>query len=86
MATIRLTSKRQATFPRETCEELGLKPGDTLRVVREESNGEARWMLVPLPPARPAWFGRFRDFAKGRRHGMRQIRKSIEEARRDGRI
>ena len=86
MPTIRLTSKRQATFPREACEELGLKPGDTLRVVRQEVDGEARWMLVPVTPARPAWFGLFRNYARGRAHGMKQIRKSIEEARRGGRI
>jgi bifunctional DNA-binding transcriptional regulator/antitoxin component of YhaV-PrlF toxin-antitoxin module len=81
-----LTSKRQATFPRETCQELGVKPGDTLRVVRQVVDGETRWMLVPLSAARPAWFGRFRSYARGRAHGMDQVRRSIEEARRGGRI
>ena len=86
MATIRLTSKRQATFPKDTCEELGIGPGDTVRVDRRVVEGKTLWVLAPIPSSRPAWFGRFRGYAKGRAHGMKHVRESIEEARRGGRI
>jgi bifunctional DNA-binding transcriptional regulator/antitoxin component of YhaV-PrlF toxin-antitoxin module len=48
MATLRLTSTRQATFPKETCESLGLKPGD---VIELEPRNEGGTKVKPHPTA-----------------------------------
>jgi bifunctional DNA-binding transcriptional regulator/antitoxin component of YhaV-PrlF toxin-antitoxin module len=42
-----LTSKRQATLPRELCEELGVHPGDRLDVDRAVIDGKPVWILRP---------------------------------------
>jgi bifunctional DNA-binding transcriptional regulator/antitoxin component of YhaV-PrlF toxin-antitoxin module len=42
-----LTSKRQATLPRELCEDLGVQPGDQLDVERAIVNGQPAWVLKP---------------------------------------
>ncbi|MFP4257559.1 MAG: AbrB/MazE/SpoVT family DNA-binding domain-containing protein [Desulfovermiculus sp.] len=34
--TIKLTSKRQATFPVQLCREIGIQPGDELVLERKE--------------------------------------------------
>ena len=84
MSTIRLTSKRQATFPRAVCEEMDLKPGDTLDVEARVVDGERVWVLRPEPRADTSWFGCLRRYARGKRHSMSAIRKSIAEARKRG--
>jgi bifunctional DNA-binding transcriptional regulator/antitoxin component of YhaV-PrlF toxin-antitoxin module len=82
MATIKLTSKRQATFPRELCESLGLQPGDELRLVPRVADGERVWVLqVVEMPDRP-WFGRLRKYAGAAAgHSMGAIRDSIRRGR-----
>jgi len=47
MSTIRLTAKRQATFPKALCEELNVQPGDSLVVQRSSIEGEDVWVLRP---------------------------------------
>lgn len=47
MTTMTLTSKRQATLPRELCEDLGVQPGDQLDVERAMVNGQPAWILRP---------------------------------------
>lgn len=47
MPSLTLTSKRQATFPRELCEELGVHPGDRLDVERAVVDGKPVWVLRP---------------------------------------
>jgi hypothetical protein len=82
--TIRLTAKRQATFPRAVCEEMHLSPGNRLTLDREVVRGEKVWVLRPEPPAQPAWLGCLRRYARGKPHGMAAIRQSILEARKRG--
>jgi len=47
MQSIRLTSKRQATFPVQLCQELGIKPGDDLILERKKIEGDITWILTP---------------------------------------
>lgn len=83
VTTLTLTSKRQATFPIETCKTLGLKPGDIVEL--EERNGEDGriWVLRPrLARARP-WVGSLSAFAKiSSDHSMAAVRTSIGKGRR----
>ncbi len=57
MATLTLTSKRQATFPRETCESLGLKPGDVIELEPRDEGGTKVWVLRPQPARTREWVG-----------------------------
>jgi len=84
MATIRLTSKRQATLPRALCEEMRLEPGDAVLVDAKVVDGERVWVLRPVSDAHPEWFGSLRDYARGKPHGMKAVRRSIDKARKDG--
>lgn len=43
---LKMTSKRQVTFPREVCNALGLRPGSKLEVVRSGNSGD--WTLRPV--------------------------------------
>ncbi len=85
MATIRLTSKRQATLPKALCDEMRLRPGDALRVTPRAVGGERVWCLEPLRRAEETWFGRLQKYARGKSHDMSDIRRSIEKARAHGR-
>ncbi|NQT54561.1 AbrB/MazE/SpoVT family DNA-binding domain-containing protein [bacterium] len=86
MPTIKLTSKRQATFPRAVCEEMNLRPGDRIELEPAEVDGQQVWVLRPKEPLEMPWFGRFREYARGKPHDMKSIRKSIAEARKRGDI
>jgi hypothetical protein len=50
MAAITLTSKRQATFTKEICDELKIKPGDQLDLERIVIDGRAAWIIKPHGP------------------------------------
>ena len=84
MPTIKLSSKRQATFPRAVCEELDLRPGDTVDLEPRDIDGARVWVLRPHHRPGTRWFGSLRRYAQGKPHGMAAIRKSIGEAREDG--
>jgi bifunctional DNA-binding transcriptional regulator/antitoxin component of YhaV-PrlF toxin-antitoxin module len=84
MPIIKLTSKRQATFPKQLCEELGVHSGDGIEVSRRNVNGKTVWCLMRTETERPRWFGKFRKYAVGKSHAMKDIRASIERARKRG--
>lgn len=42
---ITMTTKRQATFPKALCDELGLRPGDRVLLQRMVVDGEPVWVL-----------------------------------------
>ena len=86
MTTIKLTAKRQATLPKSLCDEMDLRPGDTLLVARKTIDGEVVWCLRPAREHPGKWFGALRKYAKGKRHDLTSIRKSTEKARKDGRL
>src|ERR1035438_10013041 len=57
MPKLTLTSKRQATFPLETCNSLGLKPGDVVELeARDDADGRI-WVLRPRPARARPWVG-----------------------------
>jgi len=86
MTLIRLTAKRQATLPRKLCEELRVRPGDALVVDARVVGGERVWVLKPADDLEAPWFGRLKRYARGKRHDLASVRKSVEKARRDGRV
>jgi bifunctional DNA-binding transcriptional regulator/antitoxin component of YhaV-PrlF toxin-antitoxin module len=82
MPTLTLTSKRQATFPRETCRELGLQPGDTVELEAREVEGGREWILRPQPARSRRWLGSLGRFAAGvNDHSLVAIRASIASGR-----
>jgi bifunctional DNA-binding transcriptional regulator/antitoxin component of YhaV-PrlF toxin-antitoxin module len=81
---IKLTAKRQATLPQALCKELNLKPGDAIAVQKRIVDGKAVWCLEPVAEPDLSWMARFKGKARGKRHDMASIRKSIEGARRRG--
>lgn len=84
MTTLTLTSKRQATFPKETCESLGLKPGDVIDLESREEGGAKVWVLRPRPARSRQWVGCLESRAKSvTDHSLEAIRQSIA-ARREG--
>ena len=84
MTRIKLTSKRQATLPQKLCKELNLEPGDAIEVQRKVVDGKAVWCLAPISEPDLTWMGRFRKAARGKRHDMGSIRKSVRKARMKG--
>lgn len=75
--TIRLTSKRQATFPVQLCRELGVKAGEELILERRRIEGHAAWIIKPKKPVVTKWFGGLKKYAQGKEHTMESIRASI---------
>ena len=82
MPTLTITTKRQATFPAETCRELGLKPGDTVRLESAIIDGRQVWVLQPRPVRARTWAGALSRYGvKKTDHSMRAIRASIATGR-----
>jgi bifunctional DNA-binding transcriptional regulator/antitoxin component of YhaV-PrlF toxin-antitoxin module len=85
MMRIRLTAKRQATLPRQLCDELKVRAGDSLLVDARMVKGERVWLLKPAHEVETPWFARLGRYASGKRHDLPSIRRSVDKARRDGR-
>lgn len=80
MRRITLTSKRQATLPKQLCEELHVGPGDHLDLERRTLDGEVLWLLrAPGPDW--SWIGQARRYARGKSHRLEDIRMSIARGR-----
>lgn len=75
MPTMTLTSKRQATLPRELCEELGIHAGDQLDIDRAVIDGHPVWVLKPRH-LDWSWIGSAKP-PKEISHEMADIRASI---------
>ena len=78
-ATIKITAKRQATFPAALCRELGLKPGDSLRVEKRKVDDTLAWVMIPPKPAME-WLGGARKYAEGKSHDWGSIGASLTKA------
>lgn len=63
MATIKLTAKRQATFPVEVCKQLGVTCGDSLEILPLQLDNETVWVLKPPARATSPWIGSLRKYA-----------------------
>ena len=84
MATLTLTTKRQATFPKETCESLGLKPGDVIELEPRDEAGARVWVLRPPSARARPWVGCLGSHArKVTDHSLAAIRESIATGRKD---
>ena len=64
--------------------ELSLEPGDAIGVQKLIVDGKAVWCLAPISEPALSWMGRFRKKARGKRHDMGSIRRSIRRARMKG--
>ena len=83
MPKIKLTAKRQATFPSKVCQELGVAPGDQLELRPVKLSGENVWVLKPALKPRSEWIGALKRYAAnaGGDPSMEAIRKSVAEGR-----
>ena len=83
MSKIKLTAKRQATFPSKVCNELGVAPGDELELRPAKVGGENVWVLKPASKPRSKWIGSLKRYAGNASgdHSMESIRKSVAEGR-----
>lgn len=81
MLKIKLSSKRQATFPKKVCEALGVQPGDEISLDAREEAGGPVWVVKPAALKNRPWLGSLRSYARGKSHDMESIRNSIKNGR-----
>ena len=77
MRRLTITTKRQATLPRQVCEELGVAPGDQVELERRTVNGELLWVLRGRKPDW-SWFAAARRYGARKRHQWSAVEESIE--------
>lgn len=82
MPQIKLTSKRQVTFPKEACDALRVNPGDIIEMESRIVDGEKVYILRPKSHERP-WLGCLAGKIKPvTDYSMDAIRESIARGRR----
>jgi bifunctional DNA-binding transcriptional regulator/antitoxin component of YhaV-PrlF toxin-antitoxin module len=81
MLKVKVSSKRQVTFPRRVCESLGIVPGDELILDHQSGSDQEVWTLRPATSSRRPWLGRLSAYAEGKPHDMASIRQSVEAGR-----
>ena len=87
MPTVTLTAKRQATFPIETCQALGLQLGDRIELEERIEAGGKIWVLRPRPSRARRWVGSLAAFGEAASdHSLEAVRASIATARKKGRV
>ena len=64
MTTIKMTAKRQATFPSDVCDALGVKPGDLIGLEEQTQQGERVWVLKPVRAKSRPWLFSLAKYAK----------------------
>ncbi len=74
---LKMTTKRQVTFPVEVCESLGLAPGDELVLDAHVCRGDRVWILRPAKSPNRDWMYALRRYAQGREHSLEAVRRSI---------
>ena len=80
MQALKMTSKRQVTFPLRVCKELGIKAGQTLFLEDKEIEGQHEW-IIRLPKQQKAtWYGSLHKYGHNKNHDMNSIRASIAKA------
>jgi len=81
--TIKLTAKRQATFPAELCRDLDLAPGDEIQLEPRLEEGKPCWVLQKREASSRTWTGTLNQYAGNvSDHSMDAIRESIKSGRR----
>lgn len=82
MTTLTLIPKRQATFPKETCEAPGLKPGDVIELDFRDEGSTKIWILRPRPALERGWADCIGTKAEAvTDHSMDAVRESISAGR-----
>jgi len=76
-ATIKLTSKRQATFPAKLCDEMGLGPGSKLVVSRHVIDGSPAWVIQNSDAVVMPWLGALKEITADKSDDMDDVRESI---------
>jgi AbrB family looped-hinge helix DNA binding protein len=82
MPTIKLTSKRQATLPKDVCEHLHLREGDEIELEPRVLDGETVWVLRPKT-VDWSWIGSV-EVPANVSHDIEDVRASIAKGRRRG--
>ena len=59
---VKMTTKRQATFPAALCRELGLKPGDTVDLEPRIDDGRKIWVLKRAAGTARPWVGSLKNY------------------------
>ena len=81
MSAITLTTKRQATFPVQVCDDLNLRPGDIIELEPAELAGERVWVLRPQKPPQRPWLGCLAGKTAVTNHSLDAVRASIAACR-----
>ena len=81
MQALKMTSKRQVTFPVKVCEELKIRIGESILIDKREIDGSPAWVLMPTKQEDKVWFGAFKEYAKGKSDELSDIRDSIGRKR-----
>lgn len=81
MSAITLTTKRQATFPVQVCNDLNLRPGDVIELEPAELAGERVWVLRPQKPLQRPWLGCLAGKTAVTNHSLDAIRASVAAGR-----
>ena len=81
MFTVKVTSKRQVTFPKQVCESLGIEVGDEILLDRDVKSNQEVWYLKPARAETRSWLGSLRNYATNKSHGMDAVRDSIARGR-----
>ncbi len=82
MKPLKITSKRQVTFPAEVCRDLGVREGQAVYLVKRTIEDQSCWVLQTRRPDKENWFGALQSYAGSKKHDIRSIRASIEKGRR----
>lgn len=72
-----MTSKRQVTFPVSICDELKIRPGESIVIDRREIDDNPVWGLIRSKQEGMPWFGAFRSYATDKSNDMSDIRDSM---------
>ena len=80
---LKMTAKRQVTFPAAVCETLAVYPGDTLVLRDGQAEGRRVWMIEAEPqPDRARWMGALRSYAERKEsHALSDIRAAVAKKR-----
>lgn len=81
MFKIKLSTKRQATFPKSVCEALSLKPGDELVLDSQAGENGRAWLLKPAKKHPRKWLACLKAYARNKSHDMDTIRSGIAQGR-----
>lgn len=81
MVTVKVSSKRQVTFPKRVCESLGIQTGDEILLDRHVESGREVWYLVPAKAQGRSWLGALKDYSAGKNHEMEAVRESVAKGR-----